>query len=139
MEKPCPCQDCQNIGDDRRPVPEGFRNIPEDNLSHLIAGADIEHIDLPEGIEGQIEACGKKAAGKEEDSASGVAFPGVICLSREPGADSKDDQQDVPCKGMEREQRMAVVHAGGIKKCENTAQQSEIHEECKHYALDPFG
>lgn len=131
MEKSGPGQDCQEIGSDGRPVSEDFANIPEYNLAHPAAGADIEHVNPSEGIEDQIETGGKQAAGKEESRASGESFPGVIGLSCESGDDSKDNQKDMPCKGVEGEQRKTIVHTSGIKKCEDTAKETEIHKKCQ--------
>lgn len=47
------------------------------------------------------------------------------------------DQQDMPCKGMDGQRRIVVMHSAGIKKNKDTSQQSEIHQESCQKGAEP--
>lgn len=40
----------------------------------------------------------------------------------------------MPCKGMDGQREIAVIHTGGIQECEDAAEKTEIHEKSKQDA-----
>lgn len=129
-----------NIDKDSCGIPTMAGNGREDFLAHLIVGADIEHIDVAAGVEQNIEHC-RCEAEKQVAEDAGQELPGsVLCISAfdQTGIDSEDDQENMPEERVERQGSIRVIHAAGVKKCEDASEKGKSHEKSQTYPLHPF-
>lgn len=127
----------KNIEQDSGIIPKDSCDIAKHDLAHEVVGADVEHIDIAERVECQIEqGCGQ-AAGKKKAGASGKALPRIVRASAKAGIEPDDDKKDMPCERMDGKRTVAVIHACSVKEGKDAAKQPEIHKECKQYAMYP--
>lgn len=80
-----------NIDQDSCIISKHTGDIAEDDLSHRIVGADIEHVNLPIRMEQEIESRRSQAACKEKACAFQEAFQRMVGFSGQTGTNPQKD------------------------------------------------
>lgn len=107
----------------------------ENFLGHGIIRADIKHVDRAKRVKKYVKAGGQTTAVQIEKCGSYPTFFGVIGYFAQSSCEAEDDQQNMPCKGVDSKRKKRIVHSAGVKKCEDSSQKTIIHEKCKDHVL----
>lgn len=117
------------IDQDSPAVPKQICYLPEHPLLHGGVGADVKHVDGSQRMKENIAGCGDETASKIEQGAVFEFFPCIFDFVGQPCRQSHNNQENMPCIGVKGQWRITVVHAAGIKKGKNTAEQAVIHKK----------
>ena len=130
---------CADIGQNTPGIPNGFRNLTEYFLCHIVVRTDVEHINGTVLVEEEVQACGDQAAGQIADGGAQVAAGVVVFLPDISGGETNPDQAEMPGKRMDGQRCVPIVHSAGVEEGEDPAQQTEIHKEREKRPVDPQG
>ena len=95
--------------------------------------ADIEHVDGSEPVKHHIQYSCDDTRASIKGRTSCIAFPGIVAFKRKPCSQAKQDEQNVPGKGVDGKRLIGVVEPACVKEGEDASEHAEVHKERKQY------
>ena len=130
---------CPDVAYDSPGISNGFRDLTEYFLCHVIVGTDVEHVDRAILMKEKIQPCRDQTAGEVADSGAGEPAPIFVLPADIFCGKPNPDQCEMPGVGVDGQRSAAVMHSAGIAEGEDSAQETKIHQERQESLIQPGG
>lgn len=129
MENGGACGNGSQIDQDSPFISKYGGNLYEYSLAHGIIGTDVEQINGAKFMKSNIKEGSSQATQKITKGTVFECLPGISGTLFQTCRQSYADEQNVPGIGVDSQRGIGVVHAAGVEKNKDAAEQAVIHQK----------
>ena len=126
MKNPCTKKCRGNVDCDSSVISKNQCQLAEHLLRHYVIRADIEHIDIAVWMKKKVPYCCDYAADQIDTCAFQIISYGNVLAYCESCIKAKNNQKDMPCKRMNGQWRIVIIHSACITKSKDASQHPKV-------------